>query len=148
MIARSGARHGSNAPGSTRARRGRFAGSLGSMDFDQLTMMLLVLRDDAPELDAEAEAALQDAHMAHLALLHEQGHLVAAGPLLGEAGRPLRGLALLRVGPGRAAELTAADPAVQAGRYRTQIQPWLVPSGALHFAPTRFPRSMAEAAAD
>lgn len=145
MIARCAAGRGYAAPGSTPA--GGFAGSLEGMDFDQLTVVLLVLRDDAPEMDAEAEAALQDAHMAHLALLHEQGHLVAAGPLLGEAGRSLRGLALLRVGPEQAADLVAADPSVRAGRYRTEIQPWLVPSGAVSFAPTRFPRSMAEATA-
>jgi hypothetical protein len=34
---------------------------------------------------------------------------------------------------------------VTAGRLRHEIVPWMVPSGALHFAVTRFPRSMAEA---
>lgn len=118
------------------------------MNFDRLTVALLVLRDDAPVLDDDAEAALQDAHMAYLAQLHAEGHLVAAGPLLGDAEEPLRGLSLLRTDPERARELSDADPAVRAGRYRVKILPWMVPAGAMAFAPARFPRSMAEALAD
>jgi uncharacterized protein YciI len=115
------------------------------MDFDQLTVALLVLREDAPELDPEAEAALQNAHMAYIARLHEEGHLVAAGPLRGGDQDPLRGLSLLRVDPQRARELKEADPAVRAGRYALRILPWMVPAGAISFAHTRFPRSIAEA---
>jgi uncharacterized protein YciI len=118
------------------------------MDFDRLTVTLLVLRDDAPLLDSEAETALQDAHMAHLAQLHADGHLMAAGPLLSAADEPLRGPSLLRVDPERARELKQADPAVRADRYRVKILPWLVPASAANFAPARFPRSMAEASAD
>lgn len=114
------------------------------MDFDRITVALLVLRDDAPVLGDEAEAALQDAHMAYLAQLHADGHLVAAGPLLGAADEPLRGLSLLRADPERARELKEADPAVRAGRYRIRILPWMVPAGAMSFAPAHFPKSMAE----
>jgi hypothetical protein len=46
--------------------------SIGVMDFDQITVALLVLRPDAPELDDAASDALQDAHMAHLAQLHDR----------------------------------------------------------------------------
>jgi uncharacterized protein len=60
----------------------------------------------------------------------------------------LRGLSLLRVGPERARELKEADPAVRAGRYRVKILPWMVPAGAVSFAPARFPRSMSEVSAD
>jgi uncharacterized protein YciI len=119
-----------------------------TMDFDRFTVALLVLRQDAPVLDAGAEAELQDAHMAHLAQLHADGHLVAAGPLFGDADESLRGLALLRVDPERARELKNADPAVLAGRYSVKILPWMVPAGAISFSPARFPRSMAEASAD
>jgi len=52
------------------------------MEFDRFSIALLVLRPDSPRLDKEAEAELQDAHMAHLAD-HEAGYLLAAGPLLG-----------------------------------------------------------------
>jgi hypothetical protein len=44
-----------------------------AVDFDRFSVAVLVLRDDAPNLDAAAAAALQDAHMDHLADLHEAG---------------------------------------------------------------------------
>ncbi|MEE4544041.1 YciI family protein [Streptomyces sp. V4-01] len=116
------------------------------MDFDTYTVVLLVLAADAPELDEVASAALQDAHMAHLAELHEAGHLLAAGPLLGGDGQALRGLSLLRVSAQEAVELMARDPAVQAGRFTLTVLPWMVPRGAVSFTAARFPRSMTEAA--
>lgn len=118
------------------------------MRFDTFTVTLLVLRPDAPELDDEAAEALQDAHLAHLADLHEAGHLLAAGPLLGPPEREFRGLSILAVEPERARELKEADPAVRAGRFAVQVFPWMVPAGAVSFAPTRFPRSAAEADED
>ncbi|HKF74711.1 MAG TPA: YciI family protein [Candidatus Dormibacteraeota bacterium] len=115
------------------------------MQFDRYTITLLIRRPDAPELDEQTEAALQDAHMAHLADLHAAGHLLAAGPLLGAPDRAFRGLTILNVDPERALALKEADPAVRAGLYRIEAFPWLVPAGAMTFAPARFPRSMAEA---
>jgi len=112
------------------------------MEFDHLTVTLLVLRPDAPTLGEEAAAALQDAHMVHLADLHEQGHLLAAGPLSDEK---FRGLSILRVDVDEALRLREGDPAVQAGRYSVKAIPWTVPAGAMSFTPTRFPRSLAEA---
>jgi uncharacterized protein len=44
-----------------------------TMDFDRFTITLLVHRTDGPQLDSAAEAALQDAHMGHLADLHAAG---------------------------------------------------------------------------
>lgn len=111
------------------------------MDFDHLTITLLILRPDAPNLDEEAANALQDAHMSHLADLHEAGHVLAAGPLSDEE---FRGLSIMRVDPERARELKEQDPAVQAGRFAVKVIPWMVPAGAMTFSPTRFPRSLAE----
>jgi uncharacterized protein YciI len=51
------------------------------MQFDRFTVALLLLGPDAPVLDEAAAAALQDAHLAHLAELHAQGYLLAAGPI-------------------------------------------------------------------
>jgi uncharacterized protein len=79
--------------------------------------------------------------LSHPADLHEAGHLLAAGPLLDEE---LRGLSILAAPPEQALTLTQADPAVRAGLYTIQAIPWLVPSGAMAFSPTRFPRSVAE----
>jgi uncharacterized protein YciI len=111
------------------------------MEFDHLTVALLVLGPDAPKLDEEAAAALQDAHMSHLADLHEAGHLLAAGPLSDEK---FRGLSILLADVEEARRLKESDPAVQAGRFSVEVMPWTVPAGAMSFTPTRFPRSVAE----
>jgi uncharacterized protein YciI len=112
------------------------------VEFDHYTIVLLVLRPDAPVMSDEDAQALQDAHMAHLADLHEAGHLLAAGPL---DDPRFRGLSILNVDPERAWELKADDPAVRAGRLSLEVIPWTVPAGAISFAPTRFPRSIADA---
>jgi uncharacterized protein len=117
------------------------------MRFDQFTIVLLVLRPDAPELSDEDEAALQDAHVAHLAHLHESGYLLAAGPLRDADGR-FRGLSILNTNVEQARELAGQDPAVQRGRFSIVVLPWMVPGGAMSFSPARFPHSTAEAAAD
>ena len=112
-----------------------------AVDFDRFSVALLVLRDDAPDLDAAAATALQDAHMAHLADLHEAGHLLAAGPLMDDR---FRGLSILDVEPDEARRLKELDPAVQAGRFTVLVMPWMVPAGAMTFTPSHFPRSIAE----
>jgi uncharacterized protein YciI len=116
------------------------------MKFDSFTVVLLELRGDAPKLDEAATAALQDAHLSYLADLHDSGALLACGPLLGAPGgvRPFQGLNLFKTDLGTALRLAEADPAVQAGRYRLAAQPWAVPGGAMSFAHTRLPRSMAD----
>ena len=115
------------------------------MEFDHLTVSLLVLSPDAPQLGEEAAAALQDAHLADLADLHESGHLLAAGPLSDEK---FRGLSILRADVEEARRLKESDPAVQAGRFSVRVMPWTVPAGAVTFSPTRFPRSVAEATSE
>ena len=114
------------------------------MDFDRFTIGLLILRPDAPKLSEEGENALQDAHMAHLAKLHDEGILLAAGPLLGSSDRDLRGLEIYRGSPEEVEAIADQDPGVRAGRYTHRFLPWMVPGGAMSFAPARFPRSMAE----
>ncbi len=113
------------------------------MQFDHLTIALLVTGPDAPQLDEREAAALQDAHLAHLAGLHEAGPLLAAGPLLGDGS--FRGLSILRVAPEEARRLKEEDAAVRAGVFSVKVLPWMVPAGAIAFARTRFPRSSAEA---
>jgi uncharacterized protein YciI len=114
------------------------------MEFDQLTVVLLVRGENAPDLTEEEERALQDAHLAYLANLHQAGHLVAAGPLR-DPDTYYRGLSMLTVGVDEARALAEADPAVRAGKFRAVVLPWMVPSGALRFTPTKFPHSIAEA---
>jgi len=66
------------------------------MQFDQYTIALLVTGANAPELSAAGAAELQNAHMSHLADLHQAGHLLAAGPV---DGGEVRGLSILSVAP-------------------------------------------------
>lgn len=115
------------------------------MEFDRYTIVLLLRNDHAPELDAAAEDALQDVHLDYLAKLHEAGYVVAAGPTPGPEVRRVRGVTILSVPPEEARRLKEQDPAVRAGRFLLEIFPWLVPKGAMSFAPVRFPHSMAEA---
>ena len=111
------------------------------MQFDRYTIALLVKPPDAPVLDDADAAAMQDAHMSHLADLHEAGYVLAAGPLF---DAELRGLSILNVEPERALELKEQDPAVRAGLYTVKAVPWMLPAGAMSFSRTRFPRSVAE----
>jgi len=123
---------------------------ISRMRFDHYTVTLLLLRADAPELD-EAEAdALQSRHLAHLADMHDQGLLLAAGPLLGEPDRLFRGLSLWNAPPDQVQRIITEhpDPAVVAGRFEVRVIPWMVPGGALAFSHTRFPRSVEEAQPD
>jgi uncharacterized protein len=91
-----------------------------AIQLDRFSVALLVLRPDAPRLDDKAAAALQDAHMAHLADLHEAGHLLAAGPLVHDN---LRGLSILNVEPEQARQLKEQDPVVRGGRLSVQVIP-------------------------
>jgi uncharacterized protein len=111
------------------------------MDFDRFTVVVLVLREDAPHLSEADAAELQDSHMSHLADLHHAGHLLAAGPLMDDH---FRGLSILNVDPETARRLMEEDPAVRAGRLDVLVMPWMVPGGAMAFSGTHFPRSMAE----
>jgi uncharacterized protein YciI len=119
----------------TETAPGREPGGRGPLRFDELTVSLLVT-GSRPN-----DARLQDAHLAHLASLHEQGVLLAAGPLSDPAGE-LRGLSLLNVPPDEALRLKEADEAVRAGVFSVRVMPWRIPSGALSFSPTFFPRSI------
>jgi uncharacterized protein YciI len=111
------------------------------MEFDHFTVVLLELRPDAPQLDDAAANALQDAHLDHLATLHEHGYVLAAGPL---DDPHFRGLSVLRTTPEEARRLKESDPAVQAGRFSLKVISWQVPAGAISFSPTRFPHSIAD----
>jgi uncharacterized protein len=108
---------------------------LPELRFDEFTISLLV-SGSRPNT-----AELQDAHLAHLASLHEAGSLLAAGPLDDPAGE-LRGLSILNVPVDEARRLKEADEAVRAGVFSVRVMPWRIPAGALTFSPTFFPRSI------
>jgi uncharacterized protein YciI len=112
------------------------------MEFDHYSVVLLLTPANPPDLTEEESSRLQDAHLAHLADLHERGLLLAAGPLgdTGSTRRHYRGLSVLRCEPDEALRLKGEDPAVRAGVFDLVALPWMVPAGALHFTPTTFPR--------
>jgi uncharacterized protein YciI len=105
------------------------------MRFDEFSVSLLV---SGPTPN---NAVLQDAHLAHLATLHESGALLAGGPLSDPAGR-LRGLSILNVPVEEARRLKEADEAVRAGVFSVEVMPWMIPAGAVSFSRTFFPRSI------
>jgi|SRR5919201_5004786 uncharacterized protein YciI len=114
------------------------------MDFDHFTVVLLASPTADPELDENESAAIQDAHLNHLATLHEAGELIAAGPLRDPDGR-FRGLSIFSVDADEARRLSEADPAVRAGVFGLEVVPWIVPAGAVAWSPAAFPHSAAEA---
>jgi uncharacterized protein YciI len=111
------------------------------MDFDRFCVGLLTTKAQTPERTDIENDAIQDAHMSHLADLHGSGYLLAAGPLF---DGHFRGMLLFATDAENARELMLADPAVTAGWFDVTIIDWMVPSGALNFTSTTFPRSMAQ----
>ncbi len=78
---------------------------------------------DTPEI-----RALQEAHMANIRRLGEEGKLLLAGPFTD--GGDLRGLFLFEVATLEEAKaLCETDPAVKAGRLVVEVHPWLGPEG-------------------
>ncbi len=70
------------------------------VQFDKFTVALLIRRHDAPQLGEKEGDSLQDAHLAHLAKLHDKGFLLAAGPLQGSPDEKFRDLSIFRDEPG------------------------------------------------
>jgi uncharacterized protein len=118
------------------------------MQFDRHTLVLLVLRADAPELTDEEAAELQDRHLAFRADLRDRGLLVGGGPLVDQDDERLRSISIWTCDPETARGLSNEDPAVQAGRLAVEVMTWMVPAGNVHFVKVSAPRSLAEVAED
>ena len=118
------------------------------MQFDRHTLVLLVLRPDAPELTDEEAAELQDRHLAFRADLRDRGHLLAGGPLVDQDDERLRSVAIMNCDPETARRLSSEDPAVRAGRLEPVVTTWMVPAGNVDFQKVSAPRSLAEAEED
>jgi len=78
-----------------------------------------------PNRDQDQQTAmeLQRAHMDNINRLAEEGSLILAGPFLDDG--QIRGIYIFNVESiEEARELTATDPAVQAGRLEMELHPW------------------------
>jgi uncharacterized protein len=118
------------------------------MEFDRHTLVLLVLRPDAPQLTDEEADELQDRHLAFRADLRERGFLEAGGPLVDQDDERLRSISIWTCDPETARRQSNEDPAVQAGRLAVEVMTWMVPAGNVRFETVSAPRSLAEAAED
>jgi len=116
------------------------------VSFASVTVGLLVRPDGAPELPEAEDDALQDAHLAHLASLADEGVLASAGPVVDQDDPSLRGIVLLSTPIDDARALLEEDPRVRAGLLEVRLARWVFPVGSLRFGAADFPRSVAEAA--
>jgi uncharacterized protein YciI len=81
----------------------------------------------SPEETPE-RARIQEAHLANIRRLADEGKLLLAGPF--SDGGELRGLFVFQVGSLEEAKaLCDTDPAVQAGRLRVELHPWYSAKG-------------------
>jgi uncharacterized protein YciI len=73
--------------------------------------------------DSVTTAAIQKAHLENITRLSEEGKLVLAGPFTDDGD--IRGIFIFNVATvEEARELTASDPAIQAGRLVMELHPW------------------------
>ena len=102
-------------------------------DGDQTFMMqkyFLVFLKKGPNSspDAEAAARIQEAHLAYLVGIYNQGYICMNGPF-GDDG-VIRGATIYRVATAEDAErLASGDPAVKAGIFELEIHPWWLARG-------------------
>jgi uncharacterized protein YciI len=101
-------------------------------------LVLLRRPANAPELDPDARRKLQEAHMANIRKLAQEGKLVLAGPFLDNT--PLRGVYVLKTqSMDEAKRWTLTDPAVQAGRLAPEFHIWIQPTNTFSTPPESNP---------
>ncbi len=73
--------------------------------------------------DSATAAQLQAAHMKNIGRMADMGKLILAGPFMDNG--EVRGIYIFNVATvEEARELTASDPAIQAGRLVMELHPW------------------------
>jgi uncharacterized protein YciI len=103
------------------------------MELDGYSFVLLKRGPRALEFTDEQLDRLQEQHLAHLAAMSEQGHLVLAGPFSEQADETLRGFCLYRTSVEETRRLAESDPSVQAGRIAVDVMGWWTKRGSLPF---------------
>ena len=80
--------------------------------------------------DSTESAQIQEAHMAHLTKVYEDGKSCVAGPF-GDDG-DIRGIVIYNTATFEEADsLANADPAVKAGRLVVEVHPWWAAKGSV-----------------
>lgn len=85
--------------------------------------LVLLRRPASPrEVSDEEAESIQEQHLAHLTRMHDEGHLVVAGPFDEQPDASLRGMCLYQTGAlDRTRALAEADPAVAARRLECEV---------------------------
>ena len=91
--------------------------------------LALLRKGPRRDQDSITAAKIQDAHLANIRRLYNEGKLDLAGPFLD--GGDLQGIFVLNVANmEEAKKLADEDPAVKAGRLILEIHPWMSQPGA------------------
>ncbi|WP_376695118.1 YciI family protein [Wenzhouxiangella sp. EGI_FJ10305] len=120
-VAREDASDGAEAPAAFDAE---LAAALGADAYGMARYVMVLLKaGDRTGIDDARAAELQRGHLENIRRLAEAGHLLQAGPFID--GGDLRGIFIFDVETVEAArELTASDPAIEAGLLRAEYKPW------------------------
>jgi uncharacterized protein YciI len=101
------------------------------MELDSYSFVLLRRGPKAAEFSGDELEVLQAEHLAHLAAMTEQGHLVLAGPFSDQPDETLRGFCLYRTDLEETRRLAESDPSVRAGRMAVDVMGWWTKKGSL-----------------
>ena len=101
------------------------------MELVSYSFVLLKRGPRASDFSDEELDRLQEQHLAHLAAMKEEGHLVLAGPFSEQPDETLRGFCLYRTDLEETRRLAASDPSVQAGRMAVDVMGWWTKPGSL-----------------
>jgi uncharacterized protein YciI len=102
-------------------------------EFDVHTVVVLRRAEDPPPMSESEVDDLQRQHLAYRAALARAGTLVVNGPNRAQSDDSYRGISIFACSPAEAAELSAADPSVRAGRLAFEVMEWWVRAGSLDF---------------
>jgi uncharacterized protein YciI len=101
--------------------------------FDEHTVIFLVRRSDAPDMDDDELDRLQVEHLTYLRDLQRRGVLIANGPLAEQTDVRMRGMSVYALPLEEALVLARADPMVVAGRLEIQGARWWTAEGTARF---------------
>jgi uncharacterized protein YciI len=101
-------------------------------EFDSFIVVLLVRPPHPPDLAKAELDRLQEAHLANINRLFNEGKLLKAGPLEDYSERNVRGMFILTTDSvEKARAWVATDPAIKAGRLVPEYLKWHVEKGSL-----------------